>query len=160
MTAQARGESPGPVSGGDDLFSIWRSRGVPLSDAVDAIEEASTQAGLPPTIHTSFAGTAQAYQDTLGNQPILIAAALATVYIVLGVLYESYIHPITILSTLPSAGIGALLALMLCKTDLSIIAMIGIVLLIGIVKNEHDPDDRFRARSGAQRAQEPSRRDL
>ncbi len=108
--------------------------GVPLSDAVDAIEQAAAKVGLPPTIHTTFAGTAQAYQDTLGNQPILISAALATVYIVLGVLYESYIHPITILSTLPSAGLGALLALMLCKTDLSIIALIGIILLIGIVK--------------------------
>ena len=90
--------------------------------------------GLPPTIHTVFAGTAQAYQDSLGNEPILIAAALATVYIVLGMLYESCIHPITILSTLPSAGVGALLALLLWHTDLSIIAMIGIILLIGIVK--------------------------
>jgi multidrug efflux pump subunit AcrB len=81
-----------------------------------------------------FAGTAQAYQDSLDNEPILIAAALATVYLVLGILYESYIHPITILSTLPSAGVGALLALMLTKTDLSVIAMIGIILLIGLVK--------------------------
>jgi multidrug efflux pump len=108
--------------------------GVALGDAVDAIEEAAAKAGLPPTIHTTFAGSAQAYQDSLGNQPLLIAAALATVYIVLGILYESYIHPITILSTLPSAGVGALLALLLCRTDLSIIAMIGIILLIGIVK--------------------------
>jgi multidrug efflux pump len=101
---------------------------------VDAIEEAAAKAGLPATLHTTFAGSAQAYQDSLGNQPLLIAAALATVYIVLGILYESYIHPITILSTLPSAGVGALLALLLCRTDLSIIAMIGIILLIGIVK--------------------------
>jgi multidrug efflux pump len=108
--------------------------GVALGDAVDAIGEAATKVGLPPTIHTGFAGTAQAYQDSLGNQPILIAAALATVYIVLGVLYESYIHPITILSTLPSAGVGALLALMITHTDLNVIAMIGIILLIGIVK--------------------------
>jgi multidrug efflux pump len=108
--------------------------GVALGDAVDEIEEAARTVGLPPTIHTTFAGTAQAYQDSLGNEPWLIAAALATVYIVLGVLYESYVHPVTILSTLPSAGVGALLALLLFRTDLSIIAMIGIILLIGIVK--------------------------
>jgi multidrug efflux pump len=108
--------------------------GVALGDAVDAIGAAATKVGLPPTIHTGFAGTAQAYQDSLGSEPLLIAAALATVYIVLGILYESYIHPITILSTLPSAGVGALLALLLTHTDLSIIAIIGIILLIGIVK--------------------------
>jgi multidrug efflux pump len=108
--------------------------GVALGDAVDEIEEAARTVGLPPTIHTTFAGTAQAYQDSLGNEPWLIAAALATVYIVLGVLYESYVHPVTILSTLPSAGVGALLALFMFHTDLSIIAMIGIILLIGIVK--------------------------
>ena len=108
--------------------------GTALGDAVDAIEQAAASIGFPPTIHTTFAGTAQAYQDSLGNQPLLIAAALAAVYIVLGVLYESLIHPITILSTLPSAGVGALLALQLCHTDLSLIAMIGIILLIGIVK--------------------------
>ena len=108
--------------------------GVALGDAVDAITETAAKVGLPPTIHTTFAGTAQAYRQSLGSEPFLIAAALATVYIVLGVLYESYIHPITILSTLPSAGVGALLALFLFKTDLSLIAMIGIILLIGIVK--------------------------
>ncbi len=108
--------------------------GAALSEAVDAIDEAATRVGFPASIHTTFAGTAQAYQDALSNQPLLIAAALASVYIVLGILYESYIHPITILSTLPSAGVGALLALKLCHTDLSIIAMIGIILLIGIVK--------------------------
>ena len=108
--------------------------GVALGDAVDAIDAAAVKIGLPNTIQTGFAGTAQAYQDSLGSEPILIAFALATVYIVLGILYESYIHPITILSTLPSAGVGALLALMLTKTDLSIIAIIGIILLIGIVK--------------------------
>ena len=101
---------------------------------MDAIEEAAAKVGLPPSVRTTFAGTAQAYQDSLGNQPLLIAAALATVYIVLGMLYESFIHPITILSTIPSAGVGALLALMLFHTDLSIIAMIGVILLIGIVK--------------------------
>ena len=108
--------------------------GVALGDAVNAIDAASAEVGLPPTIQTGFAGTAQAYQESLAGEPILIAAALMTVYIVLGVLYESYIHPITILTTLPSAGVGALLALLLTHTDLSIIAMIGIILLIGIVK--------------------------
>ena len=108
--------------------------GVALGDAVDAIYDRAQKVGLPPTIQTGFSGTAQAYQDSLGSEPLLIAAALAAVYIVLGVLYVSYIHPITILSTLPSAGVGALLALMLTGTDLSIIAIIGIILLIGIVK--------------------------
>ncbi len=108
--------------------------GVALGDAVEAIEEGSAKIGLPQTIRTTFAGTAQAYQDTLGNQPLLISAALITVYIVLGMLYESYVHPITILSTIPSAGVGALLALMLFHTELTIIALIGIILLIGIVK--------------------------
>jgi multidrug efflux pump len=108
--------------------------GVALGDAVDAIEDTARRVGLPDTVHTLFAGTAQAYQDSLRNEPILIAAALATVYIVLGMLYESCWHPITILSTLPSAGVGALLALYMWHTDLSIIAMIGIILLIGIVK--------------------------
>ena len=108
--------------------------GVALGDAVVAIEETAVGVGLPSTIHSAFAGTAQAYQDSLSNEPLLIAAALAAVYIVLGILYESYIHPITILSTLPSAGVGALLALLVCHMDLSIIAMIGIILLIGIVK--------------------------
>ena len=108
--------------------------GVALGDAVEAITKAAASVGLPHSIQTRFAGTAQAYQDSLGNEPVLIAAALAAVYIVLGILYESYVHPITILSTLPSAGVGALLALLITHTDLSIIAMIGIILLIGIVK--------------------------
>jgi multidrug efflux pump len=108
--------------------------GVALGDAVQAILGAAAKVGLPRTIQTGFAGTAQAYQDSLGSEPVLIVAALAAVYIVLGILYESYVHPITILSTLPSAGVGALLALMLTHTDLSIIAIIGIILLIGIVK--------------------------
>ncbi len=115
-------------------FSFNLQPGISLGDAVDAIHGAAAEAGVPPTVQTFFAGTAQAYQDSLGSEPYLIAAALATVYLVLGILYESYIHPITILSTLPSAGVGALLALLLTKTDLSIIAMIGIILLIGIVK--------------------------
>jgi multidrug efflux pump len=105
-----------------------------LGDAVDEIQAAAETIGLPKTIHTLFAGTAQAYQDSLSNEPLLIAFALITVYLVLGILYESVIHPVTILSTIPSAGVGALLALFLTHTDLTIIAIIGIILLIGIVK--------------------------
>src|SRR5579884_1079103 len=108
--------------------------GVALGTAVNAINKVAARVNLPPTIRTTFAGTAQAYQESLGNQPLLIATALATVYIVLGILYESYIHPITILSTLPSAGVGAFLALLITKTELSVMAMIGIILLIGLVK--------------------------
>ncbi|HEX9455838.1 MAG TPA: efflux RND transporter permease subunit, partial [Candidatus Binatia bacterium] len=108
--------------------------GLALGDAVAAVEQAGTDIGLPSTIRGSFQGTAQAFQSSLASEPLLIAAALITVYIVLGVLYESMIHPITILSTIPSAGVGALLALLLCKSDLSVIALIGIILLIGIVK--------------------------
>jgi len=108
--------------------------GVALGQAVQAIETAQHDLGLPASIHASFQGTAQAFQASLANEPVLILAALVTVYIVLGVLYESYIHPITILSTLPSAGVGAIVALLLCRTDLSVIALIGIILLIGIVK--------------------------
>jgi multidrug efflux pump len=89
---------------------------------------------MPPSVQASFQGTAQAFKAALKNQPLLILAAIITVYIVLGVLYESYIHPITILSTLPSAGVGAILALLLCRTDLGVVALIGIILLIGIVK--------------------------
>ncbi|MBS0264730.1 MAG: efflux RND transporter permease subunit, partial [Planctomycetes bacterium] len=89
---------------------------------------------LPDNIQGRFQGTAQAFQDALNNQPLLILAALATMYIVLGVLYESYIHPVTILSTIPSAGVGALLALLICKTELNVMGLIGILLLIGIVK--------------------------
>jgi multidrug efflux pump len=108
--------------------------GVALGDAVTAISAAAAKVGLPSTVQPFYAGTAQAYTESLANEPVLIAAALATVYLVLGILYESYIHPVTILSTLPSAGVGALLALLLTHTDLSIIALIGIILLIGIVK--------------------------
>jgi multidrug efflux pump len=108
--------------------------GMSLGDAVKAIESATREMGMPTTIRGSFQGTAQAFQASLKNQPLLILAALVTVFIVLGVLYESYIHPITILSTLPSAGVGAVAALMLVKTELSLIAMIGVILLIGIVK--------------------------
>jgi multidrug efflux pump len=108
--------------------------GVALGDAVNAIDAASAKVGLPPTIHTEFAGTAQAYQASLATEPILITAALVTVYIILAMLYESYVHPITIISSLPAASVGALLALLLTHNDLSIIAIIGIILLIGIVK--------------------------
>ncbi len=105
-----------------------------LGEAVDAIERAAKKLNLPASIRGTFQGTAQAFKASLTNEPLLILAALVTVYIVLGVLYESYIHPVTILSTLPSAGVGAVLSLMLFRTDLSVIAIIGIILLIGIVK--------------------------
>jgi multidrug efflux pump len=108
--------------------------GASLGPAVQHIEQARHELGVPNTVHATFQGTAQAFQDSLSNQPVLIITALAAVYIVLGILYESFIHPITILSTIPSAGIGALLAIQLIKSDLNIIALIGIILLIGIVK--------------------------
>lgn len=108
--------------------------GKSLSDATAAIYETMAEIGMPNTIHGSFQGTAQQFQQSTKDEPLLILAALAAVYIVLGILYESYIHPITILSTLPSAGIGALLALLLFNTEFSIIALIGVILLIGIVK--------------------------
>jgi multidrug efflux pump len=115
-------------------ISFNLSPGKSLSDATRAIDETMVEIGMPPTIHGSFSGTAQAFQQSLTDMPLLILAALAAVYIVLGILYESYIHPVTILSTLPSAGVGALLALLLFKTEFSIIALIGVILLIGIVK--------------------------
>src|SRR5438093_2693868 len=108
--------------------------GTALGQAVRAVEDTKQSLGLPASIQAGFQGTAQAFRVSLANEPFLILAALVTVYIVLGVLYESYIHPVTILSTLPSAGVGALLALMLCRTEFSVIALIGIILLIGIVK--------------------------
>jgi len=108
--------------------------GTSLGQATLAIEGALAQIGVPASIRGSFQGTARAFQDSLDSQPWLILAALLTVYIVLGVLYESYVHPITILSTLPSAGVGALLALKLFHTEFSVIALIGVILLIGIVK--------------------------
>jgi multidrug efflux pump len=108
--------------------------GASLGDAVEAVNRVKEQVGIPASIQAEFQGTAQAFQASLANEPVLILAALVTVYIVLGVLYESYIHPVTILSTLPSAGVGALLALNICGQDFSVIALIGIVLLIGIVK--------------------------
>jgi len=108
--------------------------GSSLSDAVATVNEVMTRLGVPRSIHGTFQGTARAYEQSLRNQPWLILAALIAIYIVLGVLYESYIHPITILSTLPSAGVGAVLALMICNTEFSIMGLIGVILLIGLVK--------------------------
>jgi len=115
-------------------ISFDLASGYSLGDAVSAIDTAREQIGMPASIEASFQGTAAAFRASLKNEPLLILAALVTVYIVLGVLYESYIHPVTILSTLPSAGVGAILALMICGQDLNVIALIGIILLIGIVK--------------------------
>jgi multidrug efflux pump subunit AcrB len=108
--------------------------GVVLGQAVNAIDRAERQINTPAGMRGTYSGAAQAFQDSLATTPLLVVAALITVYIVLGALYESLIHPVTILSTLPSAGVGALLALMLCHTEFSVIAFIGIILLIGIVK--------------------------
>jgi len=108
--------------------------GASLGTATDEIEKARQEIGMPPSIEATFQGTAAAFLRSVSNEPLLILAALMTVYIVLGILYESYIHPITILSTLPSAGVGAILALMLCHTEFSIVSLIGVILLIGIVK--------------------------
>ncbi len=108
--------------------------GTSIGQAVDAIDAVETQLRVPQTLQGSFQGTAQAFQSSLSSTPVLVAAAILVVYIVLGMLYESFIHPITILSALPSAGVGALLMLMICGYDLSLVALIGIILLIGIVK--------------------------
>jgi multidrug efflux pump len=158
-TTQTPANSPGPGNGQVPLssFSHFETRQTPLAinhqgqfpvvtlsfnlapgyalgDAVSAIEEVKKEIGMPASIQAGFQGTAQAFRASLTNEPLLILAAIVTVYIVLGVLYESYIHPVTILSTLPSAGVGAILALLLCHTELDVIALIGIILLIGIVK--------------------------
>jgi multidrug efflux pump len=108
--------------------------GASLGDAVKAVNRVHDEMGMPASVQAAFQGTAEAFQASLANEPVLIAAALITVYLVLGILYESYIHPLTILSALPSAGVGALLALLILRQDFSVIALIGIVLLIGIVK--------------------------
>jgi multidrug efflux pump subunit AcrB len=108
--------------------------GVALSDAMQAIDQAEQRIGMPSTIRTMYSGTMKAFQASLATLPLLIITALLAVYIVLGMLYESYIHPVTILSTLPSAGVGAVLALMLFHMDLDVIALVGIILLIGLVK--------------------------
>ncbi|WP_338862157.1 efflux RND transporter permease subunit [Mycetohabitans rhizoxinica] len=134
----APGNTPLAVSHQNQFVATTISFNLPvgtsLSDATAAIYQTMADIGMPGTLHGSFSGTAHAFQQALSNQPLLILAALAAVYIVLGILYESYIHPLTILSTLPSAGVGALLALLLFRIEFSIIALIGVILLIGIVK--------------------------
>jgi multidrug efflux pump subunit AcrB len=122
----------GPFSSVTLSFNL--GPGASLGEAVTAINQAETQIHLPATVRGGFMGTAQVFQSSLASEPLLIVTAIAAVYIVLGILYESYIHPITILSTLPSAGLGAVLALSLSGTELSLIAVIGVILLIGIVK--------------------------
>jgi multidrug efflux pump len=117
-----------------NTISFNLPEGISLGTAAATIEATMNRIGVPAAIRGTFQGTAKAFQDSLKNQPFLVLAALVTIYIVLGVLYESYVHPITILSTLPSAGVGALLALMVFKTEFSIMALIGVILLIGIVK--------------------------
>ncbi|MGH8079455.1 MAG: efflux RND transporter permease subunit, partial [Lysobacter sp.] len=142
LSAVARIEPPtnGPLSISHNglspavNISFNLAPGVALGDAVDAVERAKAEIGMPASVSGNFQGSAQAFQDSLATQPLLIFAALLAVYIILGVLYESFVHPLTILSTLPSAGIGAVLMLMLWKLDFSIMALIGLVLLIGIVK--------------------------
>jgi multidrug efflux pump len=128
LTVNHQSQSPATT------LSFNLSPGYSLSQATIAIEQARVNIGMPSTIRGGFAGTAQAFQASLSSEPMLILLALVAVYIVLGMLYESFIHPLTILSTLPSAGVGAILALLLFKVELSVIAMIGIILLIGIVK--------------------------
>ena len=115
-------------------LSFNLSPGNSLGAAIDAIQRAQREIGLPVTVLTTFTGSAAEFRTSLKSEPYLVLAAIVVIYIILGVLYESYIHPITILSSLPSAGVGALLALLLCRTDFSMIALIGIVLLIGIVQ--------------------------
>ena len=150
-------QPPGPVPGGDGVVqpragAVARRRGDRRSS------RRRRTSGCPASIHGSFQGTAQAFQNSLANESLLILAALITVYIVLGVLYESYIHPVTILSTLPSAGVGALLALLITGNDFSVIALIGIILLIGIVEEERDHDDRLRPGRRAKREETGRRR--
>jgi multidrug efflux pump len=128
LTVNHQGQFP------SNTVSFNLAPGASLGEAVNDIKKVQTEIGMPASIQTAFQGTAAAFQNSLAGEGFLILAALVTVYIVLGVLYESYIHPVTILSTLPSAGVGALLALMLCRNDFSVIALIGIILLIGIVK--------------------------
>jgi multidrug efflux pump len=134
----SRGNLPTSINHQGQFPSVTISFNLPpgksLSDAVKAVEQAEAEIRLPASVQGGFTGTAQAFQESLSSQPVLIMLALFAVYIVLGVLYESYVHPLTILSTLPTAGVGALLALLLTGTDLSIVAIIGIILLIGIVK--------------------------
>jgi len=137
FTKRSLGNTPQSINHVGQFPAVTLSFNIPpdiaLGDAVSAVENAMREIQLPPTVHASFQGTARAFQDSLRNEPWFILAALISVYIVLGMLYESYVHPITILSTLPSAGVGALLALLITKMDLNVIALIGMILLIGIV---------------------------
>jgi Cation/multidrug efflux pump len=126
------GQPSGPLHRFDHF--LQSGAGVSLSQATQAVNNEMSRLGVPTSVHGTFAGTANVFQASLASQPLLILTALLAVYIVLGILYESYIHPITILSTLPSAGVGALLALLLTRTDFTLIALIGVILLIGIVK--------------------------
>ena len=138
LTTVSRGNLPTSINHQGQFPSVTLSfnlaPGKSLSDAVKVVQQAEREIRLPASVQGGFTGTAQAFQQSLSSQPVLVLLALLAVYIVLGVLYESYVHPITILSTLPTAGVGALLALMLTGTDLSIVSLIGIILLIGIVK--------------------------
>ena len=134
----APGSQPRAVNHQDEsiatTISFNLAQGKSLSDAVSAVRDAESAIGMPPTVHGSFQGTAAVFQQSLASEPVLILTAIVAVYIVLGILYESYIHPLTVISTLPSAGVGAVTALILFKIDFSIIALIGVILLIGIVK--------------------------
>jgi multidrug efflux pump len=134
----ADGSQPRSVNHQDEslatTISFNLAPGKSLSDAVKAVQDAEASIDMPATVHGSFQGTAKVFEESLANEPVLIGAALLAVYIVLGMLYESYIHPLTVISTLPPAGVGAVTALIVFKTEFSLIAMIGLILLIGIVK--------------------------
>ena len=134
-------------------ISFNLAQGVALGQATDAVQKSMAELGAPPTLNSSFQGTAQAFQQSLGTVPLLILAALVVVYLILGILYESYIHPITILSTLPSAGVGALAILMAFGYDFSLIALIGIILLDRHRQEERHHDGRFRDRGRTRPAQ-------
>ena len=153
------GKSPGAIPGRHDLVQLRTSCFARANEAKD-IDKAQADIGMPLSVQADFQGTAASFQSSWANEPILILAALVTVYIVLGVLYESYVHPITILSTLPSAGVGAILALMICAHDFSVIALIGIILLIGIVKKNGIMMIDFALEAERKRGQERRRRDL
>jgi len=140
-------------------LSFNLASGVALGQATTAIQNAEAQLGAPATLIGNFQGNAQAFQASLASEPYLVAAAIIVIYIILGVLYESYVHPLTILSTLPSAGLGALVTLMAFGFDFSLIALIGIILLIGIVKKERHHAGRFRDRGAAQSRSRAAGRD-
>jgi len=138
LATWADGSTPTSVNHQDEsvatTISFNLAEGASLSDAATDVAAAQAAIGMPVTIHGSFQGTAKAFQDSLADEPVLIAAAILAIYIVLGILYESYIHPLTVLSTLPSAGLGAVIALLIFHVEFTIIALIGVILLIGIVK--------------------------